>query len=1078
MSERRWEWVEIIEPHTKEHMYANLTSGECVWDPPPGVKIKKTDDHQWWELFDQKTSRFYYYNATSQKTVWHRPPNCDIIPLAKLQTLKQNTEVWDQEEECIRNQKKEIATQTPVPVPKNEQHRRQASVRSSHSTQTSHHASSKKHNHRHNYPQHHHHHHHHHHNEDGSSSRLPSQAVTEDKTRNGTSVNGESRLRDSVKQRQASQVPSPSDSSLKYLQKERIEQKVMRPIESPLPQRSLDLHRALDLHQGGSLKESANHPYSYYRQDSFPREDLNSHGYAREVPQNYPNTSQISSVLVTPRPKPRSFPRTNPAYVGVQKRDGAPSFKRINIEQTQPPTAIYNQRFYEDRNQPDPLDGINSLQASKAYFKSHGDRQRTESDTLHEIPPHTHSHGGQKHVQESSINMTDSLYSQNSSKSSSSLKNQRDISGSLKSHGSHSQSSLRSNTDQSSTASQDSLSHAFQQVDSKEQTDINIYNIINNQKLHYPQAPPRTKHQKHKIAHKHSIPTETAKINNLSSTMAPDADYANLPMTSYAQEGRVFPLSDLLSKQHGDHDNVLNMGASLHSEDSLDMKSGDSMRSNESFSLSLDYSNKQDTPSSMRSISTQDSVHSRGAHDLPFEESDNSSVFSTSSPRNRAFVSPNLHHNFESHHASLRRKNVTKETSAEHFSQRTPNNLEKSHSLQSDLSENHPPVSVLYGSNSEGQVIINPNTGQVIVNPVTGSLPRGIDPSDIEQFAMENLNEHKKGILGKTVAVTDMLTWTKDVIQKAMIRTNDKVIKKEAPEIFKLIQAYMGDKKTKTSLPQLALDITTRGWSVPGLRDEIYIQLCKQTTENHKDESLHRGWELMAICLAFFPPTTKFHSYLEGFIYRQLDTMADTEMVPVSHFAAHCQRRLEKICSTSARMGLKKPTLEETEHAKRSIFNPSMFGSHLDDVILMQKEKFPDRKLPWIQTVLSEEVLKLNGAQTEGIFRVPGDVDEVNSLKSSCDKWIPPDNCPDPHIPASLLKLWYRELHEPLIPPEFYHQCVDHCDSEPTAINVVNNLPDINRLVLCYLIRFLQVRDTSLYIIIRCGGILSTQIIL
>ncbi|KAL8592049.1 hypothetical protein ACOMHN_032519 [Nucella lapillus] len=48
---------------------------------------KKTDDNQWWELFDPNTSRFYYYNATSQKTVWHRPQNCDIIPLAKLQSL-------------------------------------------------------------------------------------------------------------------------------------------------------------------------------------------------------------------------------------------------------------------------------------------------------------------------------------------------------------------------------------------------------------------------------------------------------------------------------------------------------------------------------------------------------------------------------------------------------------------------------------------------------------------------------------------------------------------------------------------------------------------------------------------------------------------------------------------------------------------------------------------------------------------------------------------------------------------------------------------------------------------------------
>uniref|UniRef100_A0A131Z4N5 Rho GTPase-activating protein 39 isoform n=1 Tax=Rhipicephalus appendiculatus TaxID=34631 RepID=A0A131Z4N5_RHIAP len=85
MANEKVEWVEIIEPRTKEHMYANLTTGECVWDPPIGVKIKLTDDNQWWELFDQNTSRFYYYNASSQLTVWHRPKNCDIIPLAKLQ---------------------------------------------------------------------------------------------------------------------------------------------------------------------------------------------------------------------------------------------------------------------------------------------------------------------------------------------------------------------------------------------------------------------------------------------------------------------------------------------------------------------------------------------------------------------------------------------------------------------------------------------------------------------------------------------------------------------------------------------------------------------------------------------------------------------------------------------------------------------------------------------------------------------------------------------------------------------------------------------------------------------------------
>ena len=38
-------------------MFANLCTGECVWEPPVGVPVKKTDDNQWWELFDQNTSR-------------------------------------------------------------------------------------------------------------------------------------------------------------------------------------------------------------------------------------------------------------------------------------------------------------------------------------------------------------------------------------------------------------------------------------------------------------------------------------------------------------------------------------------------------------------------------------------------------------------------------------------------------------------------------------------------------------------------------------------------------------------------------------------------------------------------------------------------------------------------------------------------------------------------------------------------------------------------------------------------------------------------------------------------------------
>lgn len=86
------DWVEILEPRSREHMYVNLTTGECGWEPPQGVPIRQADGNQWWELFDQQSGRFYYYNATGRRTVWHRPQGADIVPLSQLQAMRRCSE--------------------------------------------------------------------------------------------------------------------------------------------------------------------------------------------------------------------------------------------------------------------------------------------------------------------------------------------------------------------------------------------------------------------------------------------------------------------------------------------------------------------------------------------------------------------------------------------------------------------------------------------------------------------------------------------------------------------------------------------------------------------------------------------------------------------------------------------------------------------------------------------------------------------------------------------------------------------------------------------------------------------------
>lgn len=91
-------------------------------------------------------------------------------------------------------------------------------------------------------------------------------------------------------------------------------------------------------------------------------------------------------------------------------------------------------------------------------------------------------------------------------------------------------------------------------------------------------------------------------------------------------------------------------------------------------------------------------------------------------------------------------------------------------------------------------------------------------------------------------------------------------------------------------------------------------------------------------------------------------------------------------------------------------------------------------------------------------FRVSADVDEVNSLKNRIDHWdLPSAEMTDGHAPASLLKLWYRELYEPLIPDNMYNECVNNHADPDIAVAIVHKLPELNKLVLCYLIHFLQV---------------------
>ncbi|ENN81156.1 hypothetical protein YQE_02522, partial [Dendroctonus ponderosae] len=336
--------------------------------------------------------------------------------------------------------------------------------------------------------------------------------------------------------------------------------------------------------------------------------------------------------------------------------------------------------------------------------------------------------------------------------------------------------------------------------------------------------------------------------------------------------------------------------------------------------------------------------------------------------------------------------------------------------------------------------------------------------ADMEKFAADNLNLGGRGLFRRKASVRDLLSWTQRSLQRPLLASS-KPVYKQALEMFRQVQMYMGDRKARPgfSLNSLLMEILGTAHVQSLLRDELFVQLCKQTTENPRRESLLRGWELLTIALAFIPPSPVFQPALLGYLNRHRDptfsrVFPDVNRWPihvqVNHYATVACQRLERIGAGGKRTA-KRPQTDDIESARKQIFQASLFGNTLREVMQLQSSRWPNRRLPWPQVELSMQVLKLQGLQTEGIFRVSADVDEVNRLKAQMDKWELSEPS-DAHVPANLLKLWLRELYEPLIPDSLYPECVAEPMTSRRACDLVLRLPTLHRLVLCYLIRFLQ----------------------
>ncbi|KAH8383023.1 hypothetical protein KR009_006309, partial [Drosophila setifemur] len=1276
----RIEWVEIIEPRTKEHMYANLTTGECVWDPPEDVQIKRTDSSQWWELFDTNTQRFYYYNAATQKTVWHRPSKCDIIPLAKLQTLKQNTDP---------SERREQTTPQKHPPPQQQQQQQQQPVQ-----------------------------------------------LQNPPTQQPSPMSGPNKKGRGQQQRISGGNGAVASSEEKLTSSEVI--------SSPRGRQSFrvgtgDSSRSMDIQQqqhpqayiSRRSQDSCNH---YKESGKSSDSSLSSaHGYRRfnDAGGGAPGSGHADNLRLGSLQKhqrgggkdngafemlqestsshnlPHGSTSTSSSYAGgsgygdkyfdhqllpnhlqgysSKSSDVASPTHSIHTPQSQKkkvspdaaPTAPYNyaQQQHQQRN---AQRSAGAAPVGKSYG---GDREykvslaRSGSFMSSSINPAAAGHHSKSYRKSSAEAANGGAASDDSmhekyfkSVENTPLSRRRHTTNATKSGASGASAASGSNT-ATSTAGSGSSSHKKHSSDSSPQSPISPQTKSSRQaKTSATSALPQLQLQPSPRLQEPSHSLDLLSLERISlgktGPISPGGNAENVGLLTHSSRGS----NDSARQRQKSNNSTANRSQTHHypgqgslrhsASSSLDKRSyhgggggggggaGEKRRSKQHHyhqqadNSDVEYDNGNISPlytnwdqemphllplkhyileqaklsgrydyrggdggDSDSYHSDSQSEHSLTGHEPDNEDSDGGSdthggylehnygmiddyamnmgdsvsyyayQYPPYDPAGREDISDNVeavlegiggnaadpspapvskpkprcqisYYDTVSHSPSAGYQlysNTPPYPSHGHGGHHVPPptlphqpqqqqqqlHLEPGDGKQTQsqtLPSPNRQISRLAGSGHQGagsgpgsraaatakddvagqqQAVVGgggvpaslsrashkmappslkptiqqifppseraPGMGLGMGMGMGGATLACMKECDIEKFAADNLNLHSKGIFRKKASVRDMLSWTAEAISRPMLAlSRDKADKKTAIEIFKLVQIYMADRKARMgmSLNSVAIDIICASLPQQQLRDELYVQLCRQTTENPKRESLIRGWELMAICLSFVPPSPTFQPTLLNYVNRHRDPSFATSFmevskwpihVQISHYATVCCRRLDRIGSAGRRLA-KKPTDDEVEQARQQILRNSMFGNTLGEVIELQKDKFPFRKLPWIQTTLSEHVLLLNGKQTEGIFRVSADVDEVNCMKNRLDRWDVPDynnTLVDAHAPASLLKLWYRELYDPLIPDAYYEDCVNTEDPDK-AKEIVNKLPEINQLVLTYLIHFLQ----------------------
>ncbi|KAL1774170.1 unconventional myosin-VIIa isoform X2 [Sigmodon hispidus] len=228
-------------------------------------------------------------------------------------------------------------------------------------------------------------------------------------------------------------------------------------------------------------------------------------------------------------------------------------------------------------------------------------------------------------------------------------------------------------------------------------------------------------------------------------------------------------------------------------------------------------------------------------------------------------------------------------------------------------------------------------------------------PYTLEEFSYDYFRPPPKHTLSRVMVSKargkDRLwSHTREPLKQALLKKilGSEELSQEACMAFIAVLKYMGDYPSKRtrSVNELTDQIFEGALKAEPLKDEAYVQILKQLTDNHIRYSEDRGWELLWLCTGLFPPSNILLPHVQRFLQSRKH----------SPLAIDCLQRLQK----ALRNGSRKypPHLVEVEaiqHKTTQIFHKVYFPDDTDEAFEVESST---KAKDFCQNIASRLLLK------------------------------------------------------------------------------------------------------------------------